>query len=487
MKQNTHQTKTQKRAAQKTVKTVIPQKFTWTKFCCKILLLFISVVAVVAYTDSKDYFKADQANNHVDRKWKSYYGFTKNRNVDVILCGNSHVITGIDPFILSLATNSNCFILGTPGVDIRDVYFTLGEALKYTQPKLVVIETYAIGSNETKDRGSMYQIMSFEAHRDFLYKLRMMPELFDSDSWVKAWSPSVRNHSFLLTNRQQIEFNIKNRNKRTVRNQLDLGRFARFDEGLQPDVLGKYDTVGAPVDGSSFYVSKQSSKYLKKVMDLCHNKHIPVLFLTIPMYYKHISHYEHWKTTLGEELKKYSTTQWINWQMPYDTACFTPEAFENTYELNQHLSNYGMSVTAYKLAGLMVNKNPYNLPDRSKEPQWIADFKNQPHFVFNQNLPAGTTGYYLVAKNRKINGLTIKELVVQQNKDHNMIILKVENHPNISSSIDVLLKCQYQNQTTIVPIRMNTSNNVFPPRHKVYIASVTNNLKVLDMEEIVMK
>jgi hypothetical protein len=493
MKHNTQKKNGAGKTAQKTVKTVqavktvSPPKFTWSKFCRKILLLFISVAAVVVYTDSKDYFKADQTNNHVDRKWKSYYNFTKNRNVDVLLCGNSHIITGIEPFVLSLATSSNCFILGTPGVDIRDVYFTLGEALKYTKPKLVVIETYVIGGSEEKDKGSMYQIMSFEAHRDFLYKLRMMPELFDSDSWIKAWSPSVRNHSFLLTNKQQIEFNIKNRNKKTVQNKLDLGRFARFSEGLQPDILAKYDSIGAPVDGNNFHVSKQSSRYLKRVMDLCSEKHVPVLFLTVPMYYKHISNYDKWKDVLNEELKKYPTTQWIDWQMPYDSARFTPEAFENTYENNQHLSNYGMTVTAYKLADFLVDNKAYNLPDRSKEAQWIADFKDQPHFIFNQNLPANMTSeYYSVTKDKQINGFLIKELLVQQNKDHNMVILKTEKRPNMPSSIDVVLKCQYNAQTMFIPIKMNSSGIIFPPRHNVYTMAVVKDLKVLDIGNIII-
>jgi hypothetical protein len=263
--------------------------FRWVNFSGKILLIFAIVAAVVVYTDKKEYFKANQANNHVDRKWKSFYKFTKNKQVDILLCGNSHIITGIDPFVLSCATATNCFILGTPDVSISDTYFTLGEALKHCKPKVVVLETYAIDANDDKDNGSMYQIMSFEAHNNFWHKLRMMPELFNSDSWVKAWSPAIRNHSFLLTNQEQVQFNIKNQGKRPdAQNKLDLGRFARFGEGLQKETLAKYDSLGAPVDGGKFIVSDRSKKYLKKIMDLCKEKEIPVLFLTIPMYYKHI-------------------------------------------------------------------------------------------------------------------------------------------------------------------------------------------------------
>jgi hypothetical protein len=383
-----------------------------------------------------------------------------------------------------MATGCNCFILGAPSTGLRDVYFTLGEALKHTQPKLVVIETYAIGGGEEKDNGSMYQIMSFEAHKDFFYKLRMMPVLFNSDSWVKAWSPSIRNHSFLLTNREQIKFNIENRDKKPLQNKLDLGRFARFEEGLQNDVLVKYDSIGAPVDGSKYYVSEQTRQYLKKIMDLCRKKDVHVLFLTVPMYYKHISHYEQWKTALSEELKKYPAAQWIDWQMPYDSTCFTPEAFENTYESNQHLSNYGMSVAAYKLAGFLMDGNPYNLPDRSKESVWIDDFKSQPYFIFNQNLPPNMPGYYPVTRSKQIGGVRVKELLVQQNRGHNNIILKLENSYHLPPSINTVLKIQYQNQTILASLQMSSSSSINPPHCKVYMVSVKSDVKVLDIASI---
>ncbi|GHT76975.1 hypothetical protein AGMMS50262_16820 [Bacteroidia bacterium] len=479
-KKNIRQTQTKNNAKQQ---QPVAKPFSWIKFCSKVLILFAIVVAVVVYTDHKEFFKADQSNNHVDRKWKSFYKFTKNKQVDILLCGNSHIITGIDPFVLSCATSTNSFILGTPGVSIVDTYFSLCDALKHTTPKVIVIETYAISGNNDKDNGSMFQIMSFEAHNNFWYKMRMMPELFNNDSWVKAWSPTIRNHSFLLTNKEQIDFNIKNYGKLSNdQNKLDLGRFSRFDKGLQAETLAKYDSIGAPVDGSKFTVSERSKKYLKKIMTLCKEKEIPVLFLTIPMYYKHIYDYEHWKNVLAEELKKYPDAKWIDWQMPYDTTTFTPEIFENTYEANQHLSNFGMTVTAYNLADFLLQNNPYHLPDRSQEPQWIADFKNQPHFIFNQNVPSGMSGYYIVAKEKKADKFFVKELSVQQNQNHDRIFLKVENRPDLPPTIVAEFVIQYQNQEMTAPIQMQTFREVSPILHKLYIADIRKEVKVLDVK-----
>jgi len=111
-----------------------------------------------------------------------------------------------------------------------------------------------------------------------------------------------------------------------------------------------------------------------------------VLFITVPMYYKHIHNYDSWEIRLKEELQKYPNHKWLNLQAPYDTVIYTPDKFEDTYTENQHLSNSGMIVTAYKLSEFIENNYPNLLPDRSKETAWINDFKTTDYFAYNQNI-----------------------------------------------------------------------------------------------------
>ncbi|GHT01737.1 hypothetical protein AGMMS49525_03340 [Bacteroidia bacterium] len=354
----------------KEVPSTTQKSFSWVKFALKLLLLFTSVLLIVLYLDKKGYFMSDQSNNHTKRKWDAFYSFTKTRNIDVLIVGNSHVFTGIDPFVLSVLTNTNTFMLGNSGAGIADAYFSLGEVLQKIKPKLVVVETYAIGGSDKME--GMAEIQSFEAHRDVAYKLRVMPEFFKSDNWVKLWSPTIRNHSFLFKNPEQIAFNKKHPIK-PAPEEFYLGRFARFGTGLDESTLMKYETLGAPVDGRKYVLSEHSKKYVKKIVELCQSKDVPVLFLTVPMYYKHIAHYEVWKAGLNEELQKYPATKWLDLQSPYDAKIYTPEAFENTYDANQHLSNYGMMITAYKIAEYLNRQ--YSLPDRSQQQVWLTDFR----------------------------------------------------------------------------------------------------------------
>ncbi|MDR1198657.1 MAG: hypothetical protein LBK94_06550 [Prevotellaceae bacterium] len=460
---------------------VSKKPFKWRKFSVKVLLLFIIIISVVIFTDSKGYFTADQSNNHINRKWKSFYNFTKTKEVDILLLGNSHIITGIDPFTLSVATSCNGFILGNAGTSIADAWFHLGEALKHTNPKTVVLETYCIGNTEKIKNDDISQIQSFEAQSDVFYKLKTMPGLLYSDSWIKAWSPSIRNHSFLLKDMNRIKYNIKNPNP-SQPERLDLGRFARFPSGLEDSTIAKYDRLGAPVKGGEYKVSDHSRKYLKKIMALCKAKNIPVVFLTVPMYYKHIDSYPQWKATLNEELQKYPEAQWLDLQLPYDSLSYTKEAFENTYDKNQHLSNTGMYITAYKLADFLFQNN-YSLPDRSKENVWIADFKSQYQFVYNQDAVAGMAGCTSVLKDKYIGNLHIKELLEIQGDKTKTAVLKIENNQELLSSIAVTLLLQQNNNVFNRSITMYSYSSVNPPLHKVYFVNLPNDVKVLGIKE----
>ena len=158
-----------------------PQKLF--SFYIKLAGLFAFFIILIAYSDYKGYFNPDLKNNHTLKKWNSFYEFTKTNNVDILLLGNSHLYTGINPKNLSLALGANAFILASPGTNVSDSYWSLKEALKSCDPKVVIIETYGInGFNPYQlEAGSLSdQFKSFSARKDFVTKLESTPYLFSS-------------------------------------------------------------------------------------------------------------------------------------------------------------------------------------------------------------------------------------------------------------------------------------------------------------------
>jgi hypothetical protein len=196
------------------------------------------------------------------------------------------------------------------------------------------------------------------------------------------------------------------------------------------------------------------------------------------MYYRHISDYEHWKQELGKELANYPNAPWIDWQMPFDTVTFTPECFENTYDQNQHLSNYGMVTAAYKLANILKDGNRYDLPDRSKEKEWLADFSGQSHFIFNQPVSATVQNAYRVAKNEKMNDLEVIEMLVTQEKGYDQILMKINKIRQLPQTLHCVLLGELDGQKVQFEIPFTQLQGINPVGFDVYAANIRKDLKI---------
>ena len=407
----------------------------------KAFLITAIIWGAISYVDQKGYFNPNQKNNHTKTKWDSYYEFTKDNNVDIILLGNSHLYSGINPKNLSATLGLNAFILASPGTNMADTYYSLKEALKLSNPELIIIETYGINDSDpySLEKGSLSeQFKSFYARKDLATKLTSTPFLFSSDNYLYAWSNTLRNHDFLFKDSLQLAKNIKLINDETeVNKKLNLGRFVRFKTGLEKDVLKKYDSLGAPVDGLDYTYNTYAEQYLHKIVDLCKLKEIPMLFLTLPMYHKHVSNYESWQKNIGYLLGK-SPNSWLNMQSPYDSTLFTPMCFENTYKKNQHMSYNGSLIATYKLADYIKNKMNLSLVNRSKDLSWKQIFYGQEGYFDNYPVLKNDKVNKLFCSNFKTNNVLLEEVsIIKPEKGKNKIIIA-----KIKKSEEDLSKCK---------------------------------------------
>jgi len=334
----------------------------------------IIITAVVLFTDSKGYFNPDYSNDHTRRKWNAYYKFTKVQPVDVILVGNSHLYTGINPENLSNALGANCFILASPGTTLTDAYFCLKEAITVCKPKIAVVETFSMNgydSYKLKDGSLSDQFKSFSARKNIGQKLAATPLLFKSDNYLPAWSNTIRNHNFIFNDTVQINKNIKLIKKpEPEKPGLYLGRYIRFTSGIEDSTLLKYNRPGFKAyDYSKHAPSDEAKEYLQKTIKLCKDNNIKLVFLTLPMYYRHAYNYDAYKKDLLSTIND-SQQKWLDLQLPYDTAAFTPACFENTVGENQHMTYYGSLVATYKLANYIEANLAGTLPDRYQNISW---------------------------------------------------------------------------------------------------------------------
>lgn len=401
-------------------------------------LLMVLLVALVI-TDKRKYFEADNRNNHTIRKWNSLYRLTEQHNMDILLIGNSHLYTGINPKNLSTAMGANAFILAAPGTSIADSYFGLLEALELCKPSLVVVETYGINDfdpYELTGADLSDQFKSFSTRRNVGIKLKSTPKLFSFDEYIYAWSNTIRNHDYLLTNMEQIRRNIKKQNDPDTNreDELYLGRFIRFTTGLEEDILTRYREEGPRVDGKEYTYSSYAELYVDKLVNLCKKEGIELIFLTLPMYYQHIADYDVWRDKLAEILDRYPN-KWINLQSPYDFDKYTPIAFENTYNSNQHMTYQGSLMATYDLAEFIRDELDLSLPERYKDVSWHRLFYGQEGY-FENFRPVPEDPYNkLLAENVRLVNTELAELqLLTNNRESRKILAKVDR--SVFSDVD---------------------------------------------------
>jgi hypothetical protein len=412
-------------------------------FIIKSARFIIIILSLVFLTDTIGFFNPDYnlQDGLVKKRWDYFYHYTEKINFDILLIGNSHLYQGIQPKYLCNILGVNAFMLTAPGTFIIDNYFTLNEALTRTKPKLVIIETFTIPvpGKKTHDlTGEMLSniFKSFNARKNFIIKLLSTPFLFTIDDYPIAWSNSIRNHEFIFDNFKQIETNIdilkKSSNKeKSSFYPLCLGESNVSKIGLKEDVLMRYDKQGAPVDYSKTFISDESVFYLKKIKKLCEDNNIQLMFLTIPMYYRNIKKYNIWKNVFTEKLFEISK-YWLNLQEQFNYKGFTEASFENTYDINQHMTYQGSITATYKLAEFIQKNYPNLFPDRKKDSVWIKMFYGEDgYFENNTPLIIKDTNNLILLKDVQFENIYVLEAdLLRKNRNFSLLLKISKNNLN---------------------------------------------------------
>lgn len=484
MSKNYNKSSAHKRINQVQPKAVADKKFPWVKFTLKLAFLFWAVLTVVLITDEKEYFVGDQSNNHSGRKWKAFYDFAgkKSKNVDILVLGNSHASAGVEPYILSENTNSYCFILNTPGAGSVDLYYNLVEVLKYCKPKLVIVETSClIGDGIGKEWAS---IQSIESKKGFWNRLSLIPHYLSSDDWVKAVSPTIRNHSFLLTDTARIAFNIKNvgKNKNPQKCDFEIGRFSHGNDGMTDSVYNLYKKNPGPLKCKSCYIAEKTRKYVHKLYDLCEENGIELMFLTVPMHPLAYESYDYLKKVNQKFINEFPHARWLDLQQNCDTTIYTRATFNNEYGGWQHNTYSGMVLNTYQLCNFIYHNYAGKLPNRSKDKNWIADFGKDENFIYNQPAANASKDCHILAQNVDINGIHIRECFIIKGTDNNTMVLKAESATALPNKLGVIIKLPDTGQ--LARVDMITTPSLNPPQYKVYMIGLIKEVETCELVDI---
>lgn len=125
-----------------------------------------------------------------------FYELAEQTNIDVLFLGSSHIYTAVNPHIINKHANTISYNLGTDGMRLEFSNLVLKEALKYTHPKLVVIEVFR-GSLEPvitdESKGFQLRALDFASNLS-MTKWQLTKNNYNFNEFAGVYSPLIRNH-----------------------------------------------------------------------------------------------------------------------------------------------------------------------------------------------------------------------------------------------------------------------------------------------------
>ncbi len=376
------------------------------------------ILVTLALMDRWAWFQEPQdPNPHIEKRWSSLRKLSEaGEPVDVIILGNSHTYTGLNPKHLSAELGQTCMVMANNSMSWTDHYWTLREALEWCTPQTVVIETYGLDASAPGARGTsvfVNQIRAFKARKSTSLKFQAALDLFTLDELAIGLSPTVRNHHFLWDSLELIEANMERGAPRPLAEDDDLflGRFVRFTSGLKDETLARYDSTGAPVDGVNWKVHPRNIDAARDIAALCAERGIELIWLALPMYHRHVDGLAEWMARVD------SIRNEVDGSIPFldlmtDASMNErPEYFENTYKANQHMTWQGSVMASHRLAQFMDSLQGPDGLDRSADTSWHRLMRHSEGFYGFQTPLMPDSNAMLLFREVRLKELEVKDIM----------------------------------------------------------------------------
>ncbi|MDR0926854.1 MAG: hypothetical protein LBO69_03705 [Ignavibacteria bacterium] len=465
------------------------------------MLVTFICAGVVVFCDYTGIFNRQVVNNNLEiqtyYRWDAYKDFTDLHPIDVVKFGNSHSVLGASPVKLSLLLNANCFDMAFYGETLTSTYYSMQECFRIKKPKIAIVETYCMylpnnysSHTLTPDRYA-FALNAFYSRSNNWNKISSAPILFTSDYYLSAYSKTIRNHSFILTDFEQIKKNLNGENEyvkySATHNDYFLGQDINGFPRLTDSMLANFDTSKA-VDASEIIISNEAKEYLEKIVNLCKDNDVKLIFLTIPVHYRIYKNWEVFNSKLSKELQKYDIPR-LDLQTDYDTAKYIPMVFSHQLNNEQHLTWYGQIIISQQVAEYLKNNFSEYLPKRNPEEQ-IKLFYNCPDFfgfseyIYWYPVIDGDKLNRAFLKNTKAGNYIVQEVdyaISNRQNAHKLVMKVIGNQDVTDKKVYALISAVYQNEKINTWIEFAYHPEYFAANHYVFQCDLNLEIQIEDI------
>lgn len=276
-------------------------------------------------------------------------------SLDVVFMGNSDVYRGISPIKLWDEYGIASYNFVSSGQRMWTAYYLMEECLKYQNPKLIVLNMDS-AFNESNSSESNYR-KAFDNMKIGKNKINAIMDPvfgFSNKDKLSYIFPIFRYHS-RWSELKDTDFSKAFENNKFAYKGMDLittiKPYTKENSYMQKNQ--KNEVIG-----------EKSSKYLKKIVDLCKQKNIELLLIEIPSA-------ESWSTDLSNktaEFAKANNLEFIDMNLNYKEFGFDWNT--DTSDGGDHLNVYGAEKVSNYLGKIIQEK--YEVPNRKNDQKYSS-------------------------------------------------------------------------------------------------------------------
>ena len=202
----------------------------------------------------------------------------KENSIDVLFLGSSHAYTSFNPDIIKEKTNLESYIFATQQQPIWITYYYLEEALKYQNPKYVVLEVHMLTAFNYEYTEESITRDAIDKMKFSLNKINANKASLEKKDRIKYYFNIVKYHS---------------RYKQLIKDDFNIAfrGYTINNKGYKALLYKKnvFDVNKIEYSNHKIGLSDKNKEYLNKIINLCKKNNIKLMFVKTPAIYNKYS------------------------------------------------------------------------------------------------------------------------------------------------------------------------------------------------------
>lgn len=261
--------------------------------------IIISLAGLIALLSWSSIYFANRAVGTVVTN--EFYRFAADNPVDVLIVGNSHSQCDINTLMLSKRLNASVYTLAGPAQTLGLTRYALEDALRFTKPRIVLIDSFFIGQPEIIPGREQFAYEQINAMKSLDVRLTCIQDLLPETQYFEATFPVIKNHDN-WKNADTMHLNLLYQYDGAM---LDKNRYYN---GFTPQSsimeTATYEKLQALAHEKLPPVTERSWEYVAEIIALCRASGAEPVFIQLPLLdgYNKSTGYDPWAAETKEKL-----------------------------------------------------------------------------------------------------------------------------------------------------------------------------------------